>query len=230
MFVGLYHARPFARAARPGLGLSALSPQTASRSLCTGGGVSIALNGVFMRVRGNEVRAGRQVSRPRTRSGYRSSRSMSAPSNDSPDEFVPKESDQVLKTTYAIPAVFCGLAAAGLLKGEGWSVAAFPLALFGPFLLLQTSVVRFVFTDTELVVAKKSAGGKLKYIRAWKLDDITNWEMWWEPFPVLCYFKEKGSYDGRGSIHFFPMLFDGKQLVHCFQTRTKIQKGNYSSE
>eukprot|EP00184_Porphyridium_aerugineum_P002742 CAMPEP_0184698448 /NCGR_PEP_ID=MMETSP0313-20130426/5078_1 /TAXON_ID=2792 /ORGANISM="Porphyridium aerugineum, Strain SAG 1380-2" /LENGTH=89 /DNA_ID=CAMNT_0027157403 /DNA_START=515 /DNA_END=784 /DNA_ORIENTATION=+ len=89
-------------------------------------------------------------------------------------------------------------------------------------------MVRFVFTDSDLVVAKAD-GKKLRYVRAWKYSYFVNWEMWWEKFPVLCYFKEAESYEGRGSIHFFPMLFDSKQLVRCLQKHT-VKKNNYSQQ
>mmetsp|Transcript_9380 Transcript_9380/g.24867 ORF Transcript_9380/g.24867 Transcript_9380/m.24867 type:complete len:127 (+) Transcript_9380:5796-6176(+) len=117
--------------------------------------------------------------------------------------------------------------ASGVIAGDGFTVAAVPLLLLGTFLLIQTSVVRFVFTDSTFTVAKKTSNPEeLEFVNSWAYSSITNWEVWWEPFPVLCYFKETESYDGRGSIHFFPVLFNGRALVNAFQTKT-VRKPNY---
>jgi len=116
-----------------------------------------------------------------------------------------------------------------VLAGDGFTVAAVPLLLLGAFLFIQTSIVRFVFTSSSLAVAKRASATndkELQFVRSWDYADITNWEVWWEPFPVLCYFKEKGSYNGRGSIHFFPIIFDSRALVEALQTRT-VPKPNY---
>lgn len=97
--------------------------------------------------------------------------------------------------------------------------------IIGAFLAFQTFNVRFVFSKTKLCVMKKK-GSDLKFVRGWKYSDWTNWEVWWPALPILCYFKEKESYDGRGSIHFFPVIFNGKQLVENLQRRA-MKKNDY---
>jgi len=95
---------------------------------------------------------------------------------------------RILRTSYNIPITLLGLAAAGVAAGEGWTVAAVPFGLLGILLTFQATVVRFVFAEEGLQVCKKG-GGELKVVREWKYDAITNWEVWWPQFPVLCYFK-----------------------------------------
>jgi len=146
-------------------------------------------------------------------------------------QFIPAQSDIILPTKYNIPIVLNGFALTFAGLGDGWTVLSFPFLLLGIFLTIQTTIVRFIFTDTELVVAKKRIGEQstsLDFIRSWKYSEFVNWEVWWEQFPVLCYYKENESYNGRGSIHFFPILFDCKALVNAFQTRSGITKSNYT--
>eukprot|EP00180_Rhodochaete_pulchella_P003260 Plantae.Rhodophyta-Rhodochaete_pulchella.ctg5415.p1 GENE.Plantae.Rhodophyta-Rhodochaete_pulchella.ctg5415~~Plantae.Rhodophyta-Rhodochaete_pulchella.ctg5415.p1 ORF type:complete len:182 (+),score=12.79 Plantae.Rhodophyta-Rhodochaete_pulchella.ctg5415:1036-1581(+) len=129
----------------------------------------------------------------------------------------------VLESNYKIPLVLLGATAACLVAGDGWTVAAVPFGLVGVLLLAQTTIVRFVFTDDELCVMKKQ-GSEFVSVRGWKYSDFVNWEIWWMRFPVLCYFKEKSSYEGRGSIHFFPIVFNATQLRENLESRTGITK------
>ena len=98
-----------------------------------------------------------------------------------------------------------------------------PVTAIGVLLAVQTTRLRFKFDAERLMVGVKSnseeAERGLKVIRSWRLENITNWEVWWKPFPVLAYFKESESYDGRGSVHFFPVLYDGGELISALRTR-----------
>jgi hypothetical protein len=52
----------------------------------------------------------------------------------------------------------------------------------------------------------------------WTYDSFTNWEFWWPNFPVLVYFKETQT-KPEGQIHFFPILFNSKQLYDVMVER-----------
>jgi len=139
----------------------------------------------------------------------------------------PDDGEVMLAPNLAIPAVL--LTTAGLSAtagGGGGAVAAVPLGLLGAFLAFQTYYIRFVFTETELRVAKRSGGG-WSTERGWAYSGWVNWELWWPSFPVLCYFREKDSYEGAGSPHFFPVIFNANQLLRALQTRTGITKDDY---
>ena len=51
-----------------------------------------------------------------------------------------------------------------------------------------------------------------------RYDTFINWELWWPGFPVLVYFKESQT-KPEGQIHFFPVIFDGKQLYDVMVER-----------
>ncbi|PXF42166.1 hypothetical protein BWQ96_08086 [Gracilariopsis chorda] len=111
--------------------------------------------------------------------------------------------------------------------GDGWLVPGFPILLVGILLSVQSTRIRIVFGPTRLSVARITGSG-LELIRGWKYKDITNWEFWWKRLPVLVYFKEKESYYGRGSIHFFPILTKGDVLLEQFIKRTPhLDKSQY---
>lgn len=80
-------------------------------------------------------------------------------------------------------------------------IASGVVALFGLFLLLQTVSLRLVFTETNLDVYRGDA-----LIRRFPYQEWENWQIFWEPLPILFYFKEVNS------IHFLPMLFSAKML------------------
>lgn len=139
----------------------------------------------------------------------------------------PDDGEVMLSPSLAIPGVLLTSAAlSATAGGGGGAVAAFPLGLLGAFLAFQAYYIRFVFTATELRVAKRSGGG-WKTERGWAYSGWVNWEMWWPAFPVLCYFREKDSYEGAGSPHFFPVIFNANQLLRALQTRTGITKDDY---
>lgn len=56
----------------------------------------------------------------------------------------------------------------------------------------QASRVQFVFDDEALEVLIKSNKSENKFVggqNRWAYDSFTNWEFWWNKFPVLVYFK-----------------------------------------
>ncbi|KAK7330114.1 hypothetical protein VNO77_24300 [Canavalia gladiata] len=123
---------------------------------------------------------------------------------------------------YRIPIVLLGLAG-GLVYTDNL-VPAVPVGLLGLLLLFQTTRVKFVFDDEALEVRigeqlKESGenvfvGGKNR----WKYSAFVNWEFWWPNFPILIYFKETQT-KPEGQIHFFPVIFNGKQLYDVMVER-----------
>lgn len=123
---------------------------------------------------------------------------------------------------YRIPIVLLGGAAALVYVDN--LLAAAPVGLLGLLLLFQTTRVRFVFDDEALEVKvgeelKESGenvfvGGKNR----WKYSTFVNWELWWPNFPVLVYFKETQT-KPEGQVHFFPVIFNGKQLYDVMVER-----------
>lgn len=128
---------------------------------------------------------------------------------------------------YRIPIVFLGLAG-GLVYGDNL-IAAAPVGLLGLLLLFQTTRVRFVFDDEalEVKVGKELeesgenvfVGGKNR----WKYSSFINWELWWPNFPILVYFKESQT-KPEGQVHFFPVIFNGKQLYDVMVERAGPSK------
>lgn len=128
---------------------------------------------------------------------------------------------------YRIPIVLLG--AAGALVYNDNLLAAVPVGLLGLLLLVQTTRVRFVFDDEALEVKVGSdlkesgenvfVGGKNR----WKYSTFVNWEFWWPNFPILVYFKETQT-KPEGQIHFFPIIFNGKQLYDVMVERAGSSK------
>ncbi|XP_076912142.1 uncharacterized protein LOC143570354 [Bidens hawaiensis] len=128
---------------------------------------------------------------------------------------------------YRIPIVLLGLA--GGLAYEDNLLAAAPVGLLGLLLLFQTTRVRFVFDDEalEVKVGKELeesgenvfVGGKNR----WKYTSFVNWELWWPNIPILVYFKETQT-KPEGQVHFFPVIFNGKQLYDVMVERAGLSK------
>ncbi len=78
------------------------------------------------------------------------------------------------------------------------------LGIFGLFLSIQTALIRLKFTTTALDVYRSQ-----KLIRTFPYREWETWEIFWQPVPILFYFKEVNS------IHFLPILFDGQMLRTC---------------
>jgi len=108
-----------------------------------------------------------------------------------------------LLPNYKIP-IFILLGACALSFVSIWLAAA--IALFGLFLTVQTTIIRLQFTDKALNVFRSG-----KMIRSFPYSEWSNWEIFWQPVPILFYFKEVNS------IHFLPIIFDPKTLSECLQ-------------
>ncbi|CAB4288612.1 unnamed protein product [Prunus armeniaca] len=123
---------------------------------------------------------------------------------------------------YRIPIVLLGLS--GGLAYTNNLLPAAPIGLLGLLLLFQTTRVRFVFDDEALEVKVGEqlqnsgenvfVGGKNR----WKYSTFVNWELWWPNFPILVYFKERQT-KPEGQVHFFPVIFNGKQLYDVMLER-----------
>jgi Protein of unknown function (DUF3119) len=133
----------------------------------------------------------------------------------------------VVKPDQRLAAAFTFIGGFLVYNGTSWTVVGVPLLVFGAFLYLQTARVRFVFGPSKLNVASRDLrSGDLNFIRGWAYEEFAAWDIYPSPyFPVLAYFRERESYGGRGSIHFFPILADGKQLRELLETRTGRPRG-----
>lgn len=80
------------------------------------------------------------------------------------------------------------------------------IAVFGCFLMVQAAIIKLSFTATALEVYR----GK-KVIRSFPYAEWQNWRIFWEPIPILFYFKEVKS------IHFLPIIFDPATLKACLE-------------
>ncbi|KAG8491647.1 hypothetical protein CXB51_014999 [Gossypium anomalum] len=151
---------------------------------------------------------------------------------------VQKRETVVPDPDYRIPFVLLGLAG-GLVYTDNLLPAA-PVGLLGLLLLFQlkaadglfffqTTRVRFVFDDEALEVKVGEqledsgenvfVGGKNR----WKYSTFVNWELWWPSFPILVYFKETQT-KPEGQVHFFPVIFNGKQLYDVMVERAGPSK------
>jgi hypothetical protein len=84
-----------------------------------------------------------------------------------------------------------------------WAIASV-LILFSIFLTFQTATLRLIFTDSDLDIYRNNS-----LIRKFPFKDWLNWQIFWQPIPILFYFKEVKS------IHFLPIIFDPKVLEAC---------------
>ncbi|MGB3613972.1 MAG: DUF3119 family protein [Elainellaceae cyanobacterium] len=103
-----------------------------------------------------------------------------------------------LSPSYSLP-IAIGLLSLPLLLLSPW--VSVVIALFGCFLLLQAATLRLRFTATDLDIYRRDS-----LIRRFPYQDWQNWRIFWQPVPILFYFKEVNS------IHFLPMLFNASQL------------------
>ncbi len=110
-----------------------------------------------------------------------------------------------LKPSYNIPVVLV-VGAIPMLLIQPWLGGI--LALLGLFLMLQAVTLRFQFTATDFDLYR---GEKL--IKRFPYQEWQNWRIFWNPVPILFYFKEVNS------IHFLPILFDPKTLKSCLEER-----------
>lgn len=108
------------------------------------------------------------------------------------------QADTTLAPSYRLPIAFVVLAVP-LFFVQPWVSGA--IALFGLFLMFQAATLRLVFTATALEVNRGD-----RQIRRFPYSDWQNWRIFWQPVPILFYFKEVKS------IHFVPVLFNPQAL------------------
>ena len=114
-----------------------------------------------------------------------------------------KEETTELSPSYTIPLVliFTSIPLALIQAWVGGAIAA-----LGLFLMGQTVTIRLQFTPTALDVYRSD-----KLIRRFPYVEWENWRIFWQPVPILLYFKE------IKSIHFLPIIFDRKTLALCLE-------------
>ncbi len=115
-----------------------------------------------------------------------------------------------LSPSYTIPLVLV-IAAIPLLLWQPWLALA--IALFGCFLMFQTVTLRLVFTPTALDIYRSE-----QLIRRFPYSQWQNWRIFWQPVPILFYFKEVNS------IHFLPIIFNSKSLQSCLEKHFPLDK------
>jgi Protein of unknown function (DUF3119) len=120
--------------------------------------------------------------------------------------FAPNATSTVeLKPSYNIPVVLV-VASIPLLLVQ--PLVGGIMGLFGLFLMFQAFTLRLQFSATDLDIYR---GEKL--IRRFPYQEWQNWRIFWNPIPILFYFKE------IKSIHFLPILFDPNTLKACLEQR-----------
>ncbi|KAJ8753221.1 hypothetical protein K2173_017823 [Erythroxylum novogranatense] len=140
---------------------------------------------------------------------------------------VQKKETVVPDPDYRIPVVLLGLA--GGLTYTNNLLPAAPVGFLGLLLLFQTTRVRFVFDDEALEVKigdQLQESGENVFVggkNRWKYSTFVNWELWWPNFPILVYFKETQT-KPQGQVHFFPVIFNGKQLYDVMVERAGPSK------
>lgn len=108
-----------------------------------------------------------------------------------------------LAPSYKIPLILV-VASVPIALIQVWLGGA--IALLGLFLMFQTATIRLQFTPTALDIYRS---GEL--IRRFPYKEWLSWRVFWQPVPILFYFKEVKS------IHFLPIIFDPNTLTNCLQ-------------
>jgi Protein of unknown function (DUF3119) len=117
-----------------------------------------------------------------------------------------------LKSNYTIPLVLTA-AALPIAAIQLWVGVA--IGIFGLFLTIQTAIIKLKFTTTALEVYRGS-----KLIRSFPYQEWETWQIFWQPVPILFYFKEVNS------IHFLPIIFDPQGLRTCLEHYYPLPKSN----
>ena len=94
------------------------------------------------------------------------------------------------------------------VAGDVALIASGATVLLGFFLFLQSVRLRLVFTSEAMELENRSA-----VVRSFPYKDWRSWRLFWEPFPILLYFREVNG------IHFVPMIFDGWELREQLEQR-----------
>jgi Protein of unknown function (DUF3119) len=108
-----------------------------------------------------------------------------------------------LSPNYTIPAVLIA-AAIPIAVFQLW--VGLGLGIFGLFLVVQTAIIKLRFTTIALEVYRGS-----QLIRTFPYQEWETWQIFWQPVPILFYFKEVNS------IHFLPIIFDPQMLRTCLE-------------
>jgi hypothetical protein len=108
-----------------------------------------------------------------------------------------------LQPSYTIGLVTIGVAIVVAII-QPW--VGLGIGIFGLFLSIQTILIKLKFTVTALEVYRGS-----NLIRTFPYSEWENWEIFWQPVPILFYFKEVNS------IHFLPIIFDSHMLRTCLE-------------
>jgi hypothetical protein len=119
--------------------------------------------------------------------------------------------DVVLAPRFWLPLAVVVLGLAVLPLTWLWGPALWPglvLSLFGLFLLVQSALLRLVFSDDALLVWRQET-----LLRRFPYSDWLGWRLFWPAVPVLFYFRE------QKSIHLLPVLFDATALRQQLETR-----------
>ena len=113
-----------------------------------------------------------------------------------------------LAPSYALPIVLI-VSAFLILLLNIW--VGLLIAVLGLFLMFQAVTIRLQFTETALDLYRSET-----LLRRFPYQDWQNWRIFWQPVPILFYFKEVKS------IHFLPILFDPKMLKTCLEQRCPV--------
>ena len=121
------------------------------------------------------------------------------------DSKISPDTEQVIELapSYKLPLFLIAIA---IILGLINIVVATIIALLGLFLMVQTINIRLQFTPTALDVCYSG-----KMIRRFPYQEWSNWRIFWQPIPILFYFREVNS------IHFLPIIFNPKTLVSCLE-------------
>ena len=115
-----------------------------------------------------------------------------------------------LAPSYTIPLVLV-LVAIILLMLQPW--VSLVIALLGLLLMFQAVTIRLQFTPTALDIYRSE-----KLIRRFPYADWQEVRIFFNPVPILFYFKEVNS------IHFLPIIFTPKILKECLDKWVKIKQ------
>lgn len=115
------------------------------------------------------------------------------------------ESTVVLSPSFRLPL---GLGAIAIALSWVSLWAAIPVGLFGIFLGIQAAILKLHFTDLAFELYRGQT-----QLRRFPYDQWINWEIFFEPIPILFYFKE------TQSIHFLPIVFNPRQLKSALSER-----------
>jgi hypothetical protein len=127
----------------------------------------------------------------------------------------------VPQPSYNIPIVLAGVSGLSALTGS--VVPAGISGVLAAFLAFQASRVKFIFGPEalEVRIGEQEEEFENAFVggpNTWAYDSFVNWEFWWPGFPVLVYFKETQT-KPEGQIHFFPVLFNGREVYDVMVER-----------